>query len=231
MLTSHLPRFRWVVCQLDHLCNLTTDRERILALKTLPPTLYSTYDRILERLNDKGESACRLVERALKWLVGPVRGPTSIRGTDIPLITARELCIAVSIDFGDTTTNLDGIPSIDEIMVHCSSFLRLFRDNDYVFFAHFTVEEYLLSIDPREKPQLARYRCDEPSMSTYIVETCLSFLNLDSWRRTHFMSGLVWRGATALLQAKALSEHCNWSRNFSAPAVFQTTTTGCRSGL
>jgi hypothetical protein len=117
MLTSYLPRFRWVACQLDHLCNLTTDRERLLALQTLPPTLYSTYDRILERLNEKGESACRLVERVLKWLSRPTQGPSSIGGTDFPRISARELCVAISIEFGDTTTTPDDIPSVDGIMV------------------------------------------------------------------------------------------------------------------
>jgi ankyrin repeat protein len=180
MLTSYLPRFRWVACQLDHLCNLTTDRERLLALQTLPPTLYSTYDRILERLNEKGESACRLVERVLKWLSRPTQGPSSIGGTDFPRISARELCVAISIEFGDTTTTPDDIPSVDGIMVHSSSFLRI--DKNHVWFAHYTVEEYLVSIDPIEKPQLARYRCDEHSASTYVAETCLTFLNLDDFR-------------------------------------------------
>jgi hypothetical protein len=181
VLTIYLPRFRWVACQLDHLCNLTTDRERLLALESLPPTLYSTYDRILERLNEKSESACRLVERVLKWLISPAQGPTSIRGIDLPRMTARELCVAVSIDLDDTTTNHDDIPNMDEIMVHCSSFLSRTSKN-YVFFAHFTVEEYLRSIDPQEKPQLARYRCDELNASNYVVETCLTFLNLDDFR-------------------------------------------------
>jgi ankyrin repeat protein len=182
ILTSQLHRFRWVACQLDHLCNLTTDRERLLALETLPPTLYSTYDRILERLNEKSESACRLVERVLKLLISPARGPIWMHGTFMPLMTARELCVAVSIDPDDYTVSLDDIPSVEEIMVHSSSFLRLSQDRKFVSFAHFTVEEYLRSIDPREKPQLARYHCDELNATTFMAETCLTFLNLDNFR-------------------------------------------------
>jgi ankyrin repeat protein len=98
----------------------------------------------------------------------------------LPQMSASELCVAISIDFDDNRTSLDSIPSVDEIMIHSSSFLRC--DNNYVEFAHFTVEEYLRSIDTQGKPRLARYRCDEHSANAYAVETCLTFLNLDDFR-------------------------------------------------
>jgi len=163
---------------------LTTDRERILALQCLPPTLTTTYDRILERLNDESESACRLIERVLKWLIRPAQGSESRSWIDnvvMPQMSAPELCVAISINLADTTTSLDGIPSMDEVMIHASSLLRLSQDNNYVEFAHFTVEEYLRSINPQEKPRLARYRWDALEASAYQVETCLAFLNLDNF--------------------------------------------------
>lgn len=100
----------------------------------------------------------------------------------MPRMSARELCVAISVNFDDTTTSPHGIPSVEEVMIHASSFLRLSQDRRYVEFAHFTVEEYLRTINPREKPELARYRWDELIASTYQVETCLTFLNLDNFR-------------------------------------------------
>lgn len=48
-----------------------SDRERLEALNMLPRTLEATYDRILERVNARGEVACRRVERILRWLSHP----------------------------------------------------------------------------------------------------------------------------------------------------------------
>ena len=222
-----MSRFRWVACQLDHICSLTTDRERILALQSLPPTLPATYDRILERLNQKSESACRLVERVLKWLIRPALDPKILSWIDpavMPRMSARELCVAISINFGDSTTSFDAIPSVEEIMIHASSFLRLSQDQRYVGFAHFTVEEYLRAIDPLEKPGLARYRWDELSASTYQVETCLSFLNLDNFRpsrcgsldmlqqllQTHpfyITASVLWNSCSALSRSSARAKN------------------------
>jgi ankyrin repeat protein len=174
-------RFRWVSCQLDHLCSLATDRERMMALQTLPPTLSSTYDRILERLNKEHESVRSLVEGVLKWLIDPEELSNKSL-TELPQISARELCVAVSTKGDRTSVDLDGIPSVEEIVIHSSSFLRMSQSGRCVEFAHFTVEEYLRSINPQERPELARYCWDELKASAYQVETCLTFLNMDDFR-------------------------------------------------
>jgi ankyrin repeat protein len=100
----------------------------------------------------------------------------------MPRISARELCVAISIEEDDATIDVYGAPSVDEIMVHTSSLLRLSQDERYMEFAHFTVEEYLRSIDPQERPELARYRWDEFNAATCQIETCLTFLNLEEFR-------------------------------------------------
>ncbi|CAI4214336.1 unnamed protein product [Parascedosporium putredinis] len=50
LITKARGMFRWVACQLDYLCELSTDRQRREAMKSLPPTLPETYIRILERI-------------------------------------------------------------------------------------------------------------------------------------------------------------------------------------
>ena len=58
-------RFRWVSCQLDHLCELPTDALRRKALTCLPTTLNETYARVLTRVE---ASARPLVRRTLQWI-------------------------------------------------------------------------------------------------------------------------------------------------------------------
>lgn len=122
------------------------------------------------------------MERVLKWLISPALDWDSQSVPQMPRISARELCVAISIEEDDTSIDLYGIPSVDEIMIHASSLLRLSQDEKYVEFAHFTVEEYLRSIDPRERPELARYRWDDFSAATCQVETCLTFLTLEEFQ-------------------------------------------------
>ncbi|KAF4965115.1 hypothetical protein FSARC_7054 [Fusarium sarcochroum] len=51
--------FRWVTCQLAHLCELPTDRARRNALERLPPTLPATYERV--RLNGDSRALCEAI--------------------------------------------------------------------------------------------------------------------------------------------------------------------------
>jgi hypothetical protein len=60
--------FRWVQCQLDHLQTLDRDSARRKALDDLPPGLYETYKRDLDRLSSTPDRL-RITLGALKWLV------------------------------------------------------------------------------------------------------------------------------------------------------------------
>lgn len=66
-LTNH-DRFRWVVCQLDYLSELDTAADQRLALKELPPTLYDTYRRLLERVNRKPTKIRKIVKLCLHFI-------------------------------------------------------------------------------------------------------------------------------------------------------------------
>jgi ankyrin repeat protein len=132
-------------------------------------------------LNKEHESVRGMVEGVLKWLIYPV-GLVNRSWHLMPRITAHELCVAISIKGDCTSLDPDAIPSVEEIMIHSSSFLRLSQCGNHVEFAHFTVEEYLRSIDTQERPDLARYRWDVVAAITYQVETCLDFLTLNDFR-------------------------------------------------
>ena len=47
-----IPRFRWVVCQLDELRKCARLSERRKALKALPKTLDETYEQILVNIDE-----------------------------------------------------------------------------------------------------------------------------------------------------------------------------------
>lgn len=130
-------RFRWVVCQLDHLCDLTTDDERLSALKKLPRTLESTYDRILERVVGRGESICNLVQRSLIWIIK----------SDV---TTQQLCEAVCIDSQATSMDPRKLIDAEDILLSCSSLIRVSADGRRLESAHFTVVEYLSGLDPNQ---------------------------------------------------------------------------------
>ena len=141
----------------------------------LPRTLEATYDRILERVNARGEGACRRVERILRWLSHPYT-----------VLSVRQLCEAVTINEGSTVLDAEDLVDVQDILINCSSLVSLSADRTTVEFAHFTVGEYLRGIDPGRKPHLVRYRWDAASTNTYRAEICLTALNFDGLRSSCF---------------------------------------------
>lgn len=158
---------------MDHLCDLTTDDERLSALKRLPRTLESTYDRILERTHSRGKIACDLVQRSLFWIIHYTPGTR-------PLLTVQQICEAVSIE--DHASSLDPRKLVDaeEILISCSSLIRLSADGDRMESAHFTVEEYLRAIDPIRKPHLAQFRLLDDLANNCKAATCLTALSFNN---------------------------------------------------
>jgi hypothetical protein len=71
------------------------------------------------------------------------------------------------------------VVDVQDILIHCSSLVRLSADGRIVEFAHFIVREYLREIDSARKPHLKRYRWDSPSANTYKTETCLTALRFE----------------------------------------------------
>ncbi|KAL2693920.1 hypothetical protein Neosp_000488 [[Neocosmospora] mangrovei] len=68
LITRANGMFRWVVCQLDYLCEFATDADRLNALKELPPTLPDSYRRLLERLNKRPVRVQRMVQMSLQFI-------------------------------------------------------------------------------------------------------------------------------------------------------------------
>lgn len=167
--------FRWVVCQLDYLCELPRDKDRRQALTSLPPTLNETYRRILERVDKRGSSVRRLVQRCLQFI-----------GAADPPLTIWELREAVSVE--DDTDHLDQESLVDEttILQHCSSLVRV-RQETYssVEFSHFSVAEYLQGAS-LPGSNLEQYRISQSEGCRDLATTCLRFISLNqmSYRPT-----------------------------------------------
>ncbi|KAF4980537.1 hypothetical protein FZEAL_3472 [Fusarium zealandicum] len=163
--------FRWVSCQLDYLCELPRDKERREALKSLPPTLNETYQRILEHIELKNESVRLLVQRCLQGIA-----------VAQPALTIWELQEAISID--EDTAALDSESLIDEttILQHCSSLVRMRGSHDaddcYIEFSHFSVAEYLHG-PYLSGSDLEKYQISSSNASKTLAIACLRMLCLD----------------------------------------------------
>ncbi|KAF5005773.1 hypothetical protein FDECE_7802 [Fusarium decemcellulare] len=163
--------FRWVSCQLDYLCELPRDKDRREALKSLPPTLNKTYERILDRIQSKNAAVQYLVEQCLHFIA-----------VAEPPLTISELQEAVSID--DETPTLDSDSLVDEatIIEHCSSLVRRRVSYDgadtYLEFSHFSVAEYLQGASLCGT-KLERYSICQNSAKRSLATACLRMLCVD----------------------------------------------------
>lgn len=165
-----MERFRWVTCQLDYLCECTNDRERREALTKLPPDLPSSYERILERINNSRNKSNRLlVIRALQWAVY----------SEWPLSTPA-LLEALAIENGDVDIDRSAMTTEDEVLHWASSLLRK-NTSGGLEIAHFTVKEFLLSIDCQKSPHFSPYILRQDEVHIQLARTCLTYLNFETF--------------------------------------------------
>lgn len=164
--------FRWVACQLDYLCELNTDKAIRRGLNSLPPTLFATYERILDRVNTSNSDTQKLVQSVLTWVVCSKE----------PLST-KELLEAVSISDGDTELDHDAMPDEEGILRWCSSLVRRTPNGDRLELAHFTVEEFLRAIDGSEpRSPYARYKISPEEENLPLAKLCLTYLLFKDFR-------------------------------------------------
>ncbi|KAF5968268.1 ankyrin repeat [Fusarium coicis] len=104
--------FRWVACQLDHLCKLPTDGARRKALNRLPPTLPATYERILQAIDQLPSK--KIVRNLLLLMM--------IKDVEFDSLA---LCEAVSIEENSDRLDEDEIIDEEEILRWCGSLIRL----------------------------------------------------------------------------------------------------------
>ncbi|TVY14282.1 putative ankyrin repeat protein [Lachnellula arida] len=170
--------FRWVACQMDYLCECSTDRDRREALKQLPPDLPSSYERILERVNRSNKQNQRLVRNALYWVVYAETSLESTgdreRGYFRKPLTTTQLLQALAVQSGDTVFDSSGMTTEEELLHWCSSLVRRNQSSTGLELAHFTVKEFLISIDPILKPQYMDYRLSGDH--SLLAEACVTFL-------------------------------------------------------
>ena len=160
---------------MDYMCELPNDAARRAALGSLPPDLNSTYERILDRVNQSNPETRKLVRRALRWIAND-------KGYEC--MTIKALCEAVSIDFGSTRLDPEAIPDEFEILHRCSSLVRKSEDGEKLELAHFTVREFLQQIDPKRDTSIGAYRYDLGNDELILAKVCLTYLMFD-----HFDQG------------------------------------------
>ena len=207
-------RFRWVACQMDHLCELPNDAARRKALNTLPATLHATYERILQRINRSNKDIQQLVQRSLRWLV-----------CSRDHLTSQALCEAISIESGDTSLDPTRISEEKEILRWCSSLVRRSALGDGLELAHFTVKEFLTTgIDQRDR-EFGVYHVDLDD-DAELAERCLTYMSFQECRSEENIGEmsptLSWNGVPLHHYAiRFWPEHAR--KNLSKPAVLSLT--------
>ncbi|KAH7070026.1 hypothetical protein FB567DRAFT_564797 [Paraphoma chrysanthemicola] len=155
--------FRWVSCQIDHLCDLPSDALRRKALTQLPKTLSETYERILMRVP---EPARPVVLRTLQWIAYAT-----------PKLALNELTEIVALGDQDEDLDSEACPEPEDLLRQCGSLIR--RSEESLELAHFTVQEFLESISP-EDGNLRQFRLSPLDKST-LAKTCVHYLCLPSF--------------------------------------------------
>jgi hypothetical protein len=85
-----------------------------------------------------------------------------------------EFLQALSVKPGARVFRRSSMPEEDRVLHWCSSLIRQKADGTGFEIAHFTVEEFLLAINPIEKPEFAQYRLSGDH--TELSITCMTFL-------------------------------------------------------
>ncbi|KAM0435547.1 hypothetical protein ACHAQK_008108 [Fusarium lateritium] len=151
--------FRWVACQIDHICDQPNNNARKKALKELPPTLFGTYDRVLQNIAQSPPGTLACIQKALQWIALP--------GYKIEI---PALCQAVSIQDGVDYIDKDDIIDPEVISRRCGCLLRKSLDGKVFEFAHFTVLEYLT------KSPVEGFRFAEEDAYRSFAETSVRFV-------------------------------------------------------
>lgn len=103
-------------------------------------------------------------------------------------MTAQALCEATSINIGDNSRDVEAVPVQSEILRSCSSLIRMSVDGQRFEFAHFTVVEYLKSIDDSSNGEFAAYNIQSDYVLTGLAKVCLTYLNFQDFQQSGLAS-------------------------------------------
>lgn len=152
-------RVRWVVCQLDDLRKLKSLAAIKEALLKLPEDLDQTYDRILLNIPEHYHD---MAHAAFQWVA-----------SSIEPLTVAALAEAIAVDAAECSFNPDNrLLDPFEILEICSTMITL--HGDYVRFAHFTVQECMISTHIQQGPASSFY-VTELEAHSVMAKTCLTY--------------------------------------------------------
>lgn len=183
--------FRWVAVQLDYICEQGSDADIRVALRSLPPDLFSCYERLLHDINKKPTATQILVQQALKWIVwtGPISGEA----------LGEALAVKKGLGHFDTTAKV----SQERILQLCGSLIRQSVDGCYLESAHFTVKEFLINLGEDLQSKLNPYGLIEKVDYEYFATIALSYLCSDDLGGPDLAKGQVytnnWEDFNALI--------------------------------
>ncbi|CAH0056401.1 unnamed protein product [Clonostachys solani] len=165
--------FRWVVCQLDYLCEFSTDDDRREALKELPPTLHESYTRLLVRIHGRPLKVSKMVQMCLHFIAFFPWG-----------LSIQELCQAVSVPEGvGVPLSESRMVSERDILRECSSLIRVSANGKSFEFAHFTVQEFLQDSSLLRVPDLGDFHMSKIKSNLILATQCVRFLQLRNFDR------------------------------------------------
>ncbi|CAF3655339.1 unnamed protein product [Fusarium graminearum] len=155
--TDDIQLFRWVVCQLDYLCDCAHDEERREALNKLPPDLPESYRRLLERVNRCSPRVQDMVKKCLHFL--------TINDAKLTIGELRQ-AISAPTRIGETLNDSNTVTE-QEILRRCSSLIRKSTDGN-----HFDRSAVFSS------PGLEKYWISWNSTCALFSTQCLLFLQM-----------------------------------------------------
>ena len=160
---------------MDYLCECSNDTDRREALTKLPPDLPSSYERILERVNRSQNKGNRtLVVKALHWI--SYAHDKHYYGDPF---TNKHLLQALAVHEGDDDFDSGRVTTEERLLYWCSSLVRKNHASGLIELAHFTVEEFLIAIDPLGSPLLVQYRLSGDH--SILAMACLGILRCETF--------------------------------------------------
>ncbi|KAJ7434359.1 ankyrin repeat-containing domain protein [Mycena latifolia] len=126
------------------------------ALANMPGDLNSTYDEVMERINQQNTEDRHLARRTLSWISNVKR-----------LLHMFELQEALAVEEGTPQLDPDNLLAVDTILSVCAGLVVVNEEDGLVRLIHYTTQDYLDRIHTREFP-LA---------SAEITVTCITYLS------------------------------------------------------
>ncbi|MCJ1357988.1 MAG: Ankyrin-2 [Icmadophila ericetorum] len=169
--------FLWVTFQIEDLCRQKCDADIRDSLRRLPRTITETYQRLLLRIVDEGDTA--IVNTALRWVAAAKR----------PLLL-DELLEAIAIKAGDRSLRRDRVLNLADpdcnryvpwCVPLCRSLLVTDEEDLSVRFAHHTIKQFLIS--EHSTPPIDRFHFQMSEVDFMAGEMCVTYLNLSDFER------------------------------------------------